>query len=78
MRRACHEFARVFGSSQAIYLADQWAPDDAILKGETIEQIVAEFRVKLGPPESALTVLGEDTMGDASSRAYYLDTFADL
>jgi len=77
-RRVCHEVARVVGSPQALYFSDRHDPIDAIIKGATIEEIVTEFRVKLGPPKPALTVLGEDTLVDAVRDAYYLDTFADL
>lgn len=77
-RRVCHELARVVGSPLAIYLADGWSALDAILEGATIEQIVVQLHAKLGPSQPNLTVLGEDTAGDAMRTAYYLDTFADL
>jgi len=77
-RRVCYELARVVGSPQALYLADCWDPIDAIIAGATIEQIVAQLHAGLGAPEPALTVLSEDTAGDAIRDAYYLDSFADL
>jgi len=55
-----------------------WALKWSLIEGATIEEIVAQLGTKLGPLEPALTVLGEDTAGDAVRDAYYLDTFADL
>lgn len=78
-RRVCQEVARLFGSPLAIYVFDARTPIDAIVKGSTIEEIVAQLHAKLGRPGPALTVLDDESMPDNGGRdTYYLDTFAGL
>ncbi len=78
IRHVCQEFARVVGSPLAIYLADGWEPIDASVEGRTIEEIVEQLHATLGSPIPTLTMLSENTIGQATHFAYYLDTFADL
>jgi hypothetical protein len=71
LRLACRAVAGYIGSARVIYTHELMP-----CKGNTLDQIEAGLRVKIGPPAESFEQLHE--AADFAPRAWYIDTFAAL